>query len=386
MATPLQPVWRLVRESFREAEFLWARWQDALDSSTHTLDDVAFWVERRLEGALDGVALGGQKALEAIVVPAFSARRGRGATVAAQIAIGMGTAGVTALVRALVSARPRRVAALRRGIECATDEQGLALLLRRLSQLPGSAQGAVLEALAFRRAAPPAGLDRLIDRDDASVQRSALRLAATRTDAWADAYIRWGLRRSGPIALEAARAGLLRSMSGVSVIAQQLVAAKVEGSDALLPLLALAGGEKALRLVLHRLDRGDRCRAAFDALACIGTIPAADACAQRLGDPEQGPLAEDALRAISGIEVDGDALESAWQRGRDGLQARTRYARGRPFDPRALPSMLETDTTRRRHALASDLARRTAGTVQIATTTWTAVQRTQLERARARAS
>jgi uncharacterized protein (TIGR02270 family) len=387
MATALQPVWRLVRESFREAEFLWARWQDALDSPSHTLDDVAFWVERRLAGAIDGVALGGPRALETILMPALFARRDRRATVAAHIAVGMGAEAVVAVARALRNATPQRVDALRRGIECSTDERGLVLLLRYLAELPGPAQAALLEALAFRRAAPPQGLDALIDRDHADVRRSALRLAATRPEDWADAYIRWGLAQPEAIAVEAARAGLLRGMSGTSIVAQRLVAAGAHGSDELLTLLGLAGGDAALRLVMQRLDRGDRCRHAFEALACIGTVEAADACAARLEHPEQGTLAADALRAIAGIDGPAEeALEQAWTRGRDAFRPRTRYAHGRPFEPRALPSMLETVTTRRRHALASDLARRTRGKVQVATTTWTTVQRGQLASARTLAS
>ena len=38
------PAWDLVTESFSEAVFLWARWEDAMHSPRHTLDDVVYYV------------------------------------------------------------------------------------------------------------------------------------------------------------------------------------------------------------------------------------------------------------------------------------------------------------------------------------------------------
>ena len=73
-AEPLQPLWDIVEESFEEAEFLWGRWECALDAHDRDLDGVSSWVEERLLGALEGVRVAGDAAIESIRSPMTSRR------------------------------------------------------------------------------------------------------------------------------------------------------------------------------------------------------------------------------------------------------------------------------------------------------------------------
>src|SRR4029434_253967 len=60
-ATPFRD---LVDESFDEAAFLWRRWEGELTSLTRNLYEIYSWTEDRLHGALDGVRVGGDAAIE----------------------------------------------------------------------------------------------------------------------------------------------------------------------------------------------------------------------------------------------------------------------------------------------------------------------------------
>ena len=395
------PRWDLIAESFSEAAFLWSRWEDALDSPRHTLDDVVFWVEERLIGALDGVRLGDGAAVEALLVSALTGRRTRRATVAAYLLASRDRAGVAHVVESMTGADPRRLDALRRGLERSLGAQWAQVVTHEIPRLPAAAQAAVLDALAFRRLPLPPGLDAHLARDAPEVQRSGLRLSATMHEPWTEAYIRWGLSQAEPeLQVEAARAATLRGHRGAVERAYELVTGQWPGSEPLLPLCAFASGNRLLPLLQARVAAGDAARETFDALASIGTIEAADVCAAALDTPEQARLAADGLGAITGLDpapppghpqVDDDAsadalllplphaesLRTRWQQARRDYRPRQRYFGGRPFSPASLANALATSTMRRRRLLAWELALRTRGSAHVNTTTWTEVQRRQ---------
>ena len=62
--TVAEPFPDLVDESLDEAAFLWRRWETELTSLTRSLDEIYSWTEDRLHGALDGVRVGGPRAVE----------------------------------------------------------------------------------------------------------------------------------------------------------------------------------------------------------------------------------------------------------------------------------------------------------------------------------
>lgn len=399
---PLPIQWDLVVESFSEASFLWARWEDAMHSPRHTLDDVVHWVEARLQGSIDGVRLGGARALETVLVPALTGPRHRPATVAAHILTSMGRLGIEYVVAAMAAAKPERVRALGLGVAYNPGAQWPSVFVEYLARLPTEAQATMIDAFAVRRWQLPPGMDAHVDRDAKPVQLATLRLAATVRDPWASAYVNWGLQRSDPrLRIEACRSALLRGHADATSRAGELIRAKMPGCEPLLPLVVLGRGERLLPMLQARLEAGDRSRALFDAIACVGTIEAADLCASLLDDPAAARLAADGLRAITGIdptpppgtvrEPDDcprellllplplpDALRAAWQAQRGRYGAHQRHLGGRPFAPEDLHAALVAAPMRRRHTLAAELGMRTAAAAQVTTTTWTRVQRTQL--------
>ncbi len=396
------PAWDLVTESFSEAVFLWARWEDAMHSPRHSLDDVVWWVEERLLGALDGVRFGGQRAFDELLVPALQGRRHRPAIVAAHLLTGMGRAGIEHIVAAMIDATPERLDALRRGIECNPGSQWPNVLAEFAPRLPPDAQAAVLDAFGFRRWPSPPGMDARIDRNARAVQLAALRLSGVVRDAWTAAYVDWGLRRSEPDLLaEATLAAFLRGHPKAIERARELVDARAPRSAELLPLVAISRGEKMLPVLHARLKDDDVARGVFDALTCVGTIDAADACASLLEEPKLQRLAADALRAITGLDPTPPAhtvvepadvpreelllptphpetLREAWAQRRAAMQPRVRHLGGAPFDPASLRTALATTPMRRRHALADELAIAEPAKSRLVTTTWTRVQRAQL--------
>ena len=230
---------------------------------------------------------------------------------------------------------------------------------------------------------------------------AGLRLAATVNQPWALPYIEWGLPRSDPaLHVAAAHAGLLRGVADAPGVAQQAISRRSPGSDALLPLFAVARGDRLMPILITRVQAGDTTREIFDALACIGTVTAADTCAAVLHRPDQARLAADGLHAITGVDArpppspgepppaprdqlllpapDPDRMRAAWAEIRPHFHAGHRYHGGRPFAPSAIPSMLHSSPTRRRNLLGSELTLRSQGTAFVTTRTWTAVQRAQL--------
>ena len=396
------PAWDLVTESFSEAVFLWARWEDAMHSPSHTLDDVVWWVEERLLGALDGVRFGGQRAFDELLVPALQGRRHRPATIAAHLLTGMGRAGVEHIVAAMIDAPPERLVALRRGIECNPGSQWPNVLAEFAPRLPPDAQAVVLDAFAYRRWPSPPGMDARIDRNARAVQLAALRLSGVVRDAWTAAYVDWGLRRAEPdLIAEATLAAFLRGHPRALERARELVDARAPRSSELLPLVAISRGEKMLPVLHARLKDAEVERGVFDALACIGTVDAADACATLLDHPKLQRLAADALRAITGLDptppahtviepVDipraelllptphPETLREAWSQQRNAMQPRVRHLGGTLFDPATLRAALASAPMRRRHALADELALAVPSKSRLVTTTWTRVQRAQL--------
>ena len=296
------PQWDLVKESFREAAFLWARWEDALDSPLHTLDDVVRCVERRLVGALDGVRVGGRRAIDELLIPALSGRRHYEATVAVHILGALGRSELGHVIAAFMQVPDDRLVALRRGLECCNAEWPHVLALS-LASMRAEAQAALLDAFAFRRFPLPPGVDGGLSRSSTSVQAAGLRLAATVNQPWAVPYIEWGLPRSDPMLhVAAAAAGMLRAHPDAPARAQEAITRRSPGSDVLLPLFAIARGDRLMPILLARVQAGDATREVFDALACIGTVTAADTCAAVLHRPDQARLAADGLHAITGVD------------------------------------------------------------------------------------
>src|SRR5580704_1008471 len=118
MSVQVQPLAHLIDESFEEAAFLWSRWEADLASISRNLDEVWSWTEDRLSGALDGVRLAPDAALERLVETAVSAGKPLELTVCGHVLANAAAPGARALLlRSLSAATGRQLRALMRGIE-----------------------------------------------------------------------------------------------------------------------------------------------------------------------------------------------------------------------------------------------------------------------------
>ena len=124
--TVAEPFPDLVDESLDEAAFLWRRWETELTSLTRSLDEIYSWTEDRLHGALDGVRVGGPRAVEA-------ATKELGSEETDRIAVGTAILGsITepgapeAIAAALKTAEGKRLDAMLRGLELLGVRSGAA--------------------------------------------------------------------------------------------------------------------------------------------------------------------------------------------------------------------------------------------------------------------
>jgi hypothetical protein len=220
---PPPPDWDIVVECFREAEFLWGRWEHALDSHRHTLDDVDHWVEERLLGAIDGTVVGGARAIDELLVPALAAKRPREASAAAFALACAGPSGFEPLMRALAELPAAKLDAVARGMELTRDRGDPMRWWSRVPRLPPAGQAAMLRIYAYRQLPAPPETDQMIDRGASEVQLACLQLAATTRAAWAHPYIEWGLRRSSPaLRAAAAWAGMIQGVKDAKAVAAEL--------------------------------------------------------------------------------------------------------------------------------------------------------------------
>ena len=414
------PMWDLVEESLDEAEFLWRQWEAALSTHNRDLGGVRFWVEERLLGSLDGVRAGGTAAYDSLVVPALEAEDPFRVMAAAYIlAVAGDHQGVEALVAAVGEAKIDRLSIFRRALELApagvvinhvepalaktTSTEVAAMLLdvasfqqrdtsERARRAAGDAhpllQAAGLRALRSSRADP--GLD-LVERQLGSTDRS-VRQAAIET-------------------------GLLAGSPAAWACCRQLAHKPEPGSGRMLLLLAMLGTDADLPTLVALLGDAGAKKEALFALGFAGTRMAAHTCLEAAKDEALAKLAGEAFCAIVGLDLvkegmvlsdpappdepvpfeeedlDADLVATPedllprpdpkrlavwWEGHRRLFGENQRYIGGARADVARLESALEHGPTRRRHAIAAELAVRSGGRYRVETRAFSADQQRQM--------
>ena len=415
--------WHLVEESLDEAEFLWTRWETFLDSPALSLAKVDFWVEQRLRGALDGVRVAGDAAIEPLLEPALASDTPGRIAAAAYVLASLATPrALTLLTRAIESFAGPSLDAVRRGAERCDNARVLPSLVPLLRTGSSQAQAAVLDIHVARGVdAGAAGVTALLASADPLVRAAALR-AARFCPSISTEQLAFALDAAEPeVAVAAIETSLWRgSADAWEVCLRSLTpSAAAVPYRSLAPVLAMSGSARAERRLYQLLDCEPLQRDLAFALSYSGRVEAAEACLTLMRAKHVVKLAADAFCFITGLDLgamglvapepepptapdsDEDDLDANlvpslddalpmprveevadwWRQHKPKLEPNARYVRGQFCDSRALRQTLAEGPARHRHELARELALRSRGTYRVATRALAHEQRRQLAHA-----
>ena len=415
--SPVLPVfWEIVDESMGEAEFLWRRWESALVAAGMNVAGVETWIEDRLLGAIDGLVVAGDAGIERIVGPALDSDDLCRVSAASHAMLLTGD--TRGFVSHFVDASAEKRAAMRRGMELVAHPH-VEGALRELTAHPSDkVRAAALDAASFGGHFLPIDFGAWYS-DAPALQRSAvihLREAPPKVQ---DAWIDHALSRLGPGAQSAAaETALLIGHPGGLPACRELAVAQIAPSDDMLLLLAILGSDADHRHVTDAVAKPERRRAAIWALGFAGGRQSAAASIDLLAEGTEVKLAAESFCAITGLNLaaegmvapepperdepvafededldadlgpgpDDDLLQPDvpavlrwWSRNQGRFEDKVRYLDGLPKSFESLQHALEVGPMRRRHAIAAELAVRTAGRYRVRTSDFVGRQRSQMD-------
>ncbi|MFP2930449.1 TIGR02270 family protein [Pyxidicoccus sp. 3LG] len=410
----------ILEEHLDEASFHWGRWERALLSPTHDLEETAEQ-EERLLAHLDGLAEAGPAAGPLLLdaLDSGEAPRISAATFALLAARKDGIDEVLGRLRTgPAEARP----ALARALEL-VDRQGLdARLVSLLDTASPEVMALVLETLMARDAVPEAQVARLLTHESPAVRRAALDASTVLPARTVTPELLVPSLASANAGVRAAaiEAGLVRGMrTALAACREQTGANGIEALEAM-SLLALGGSESDVELLVNATQVPARRSGALWALGFSGRPLAAETCLRWMEDDAVAAMAGEAFSAITGLKLAGpyalppreereepipleeealdadlvprpedglprpeaQAIRDWWTQHRVHFHPGTRYLDGQPLDAEALLNALERGPMRRRHLLARELALRSRGTLRVRTRVLCQRQRAELTRAR----
>jgi uncharacterized protein (TIGR02270 family) len=410
------PIWRLVEDSLDEAEYLWRRWEAELSTHARDLQGLSLWVEERLLGSLDGVRVGGDRAIEALLQPALAAEDPFRATAAAYVLASEPLSAAFEALTRTMGGGAVEMARLRRAVELVHSDLLLHRLERALSPVSPTVLAARIDAHAFQGRAPGNIVSEGLDSGEPFVSAAALRALRFDRARGAGLSVR-ALGSSSPALVEAGmETGLILGEPDAWAYCQHAAGQPVRAPQARL-LVALLGKEHRQRLLFDALGSEVTRREALFALGFAGTRQAAVACLEVMQDAALAALAGEAFCAITGLDLeqpgwvipppegpeepveleaedlDADLVPTPddflpvpdvarvldwWRANQARFTTGQRYLRGEPLDFRRLYAALHTEPMRRRPAIAQELAVRTQGAFQLQTRAFSSEQRLTL--------
>ena len=424
--TTAEPYWDLVEQSLEEAAFFWKRWEGDLESLTRSLDDVWSWTEDRLQGALDGVRVAGEKIAE-VTEAALHGKDHAAITAAAHVlAAGTPTRAREALATAVRNAKGIPLLAMVRGIEAAALDGSFAPVTTVLASAGPEHSAALCRIKRFRRVSAGREATDALQSGVPHLQAEALRsLAYVADPSIAARHIAWGLKSDDREVRRAAiETGIRRGEPVAWQAAVQLAEERSAACAPFLASLAALGSPQEQQLVIGALREPALQRAGLFALAYIGTAEAVDICLVGMRDGKLARSAGEAYCAITGAELvrDGltlpepaeapspppleddrldanlvpaaadqwplpnlDAVRGHWQSIQRQFGRGVRHWRGHPAGPEGLAAALERGPMHRRADLALELAVRTGGKYDLETRAFAHAQRSMMQAARSRA-
>lgn len=423
MSAQVQPLAHLIDESFEEAAFLWSRWEADLASVSRNLDQVWTWTEDRLSGALDGVRLAPDAALERLVETAVSAGKSLELTVCGQVLADAPAPRARALLaQTLSAATGTQLRALMRGIEVAKLNGSFAPVSKLLSRHSPEHAAALAGLKAFRRAALGDELQRAFESNVSELQVQALRAARQLPKQYVAAWVDTGLKAQDPaVRLAAMETGIRHQIP--NAWRESLSALRGKGGTAasLAPLVAMLGRESEHETIYSLLGEPALQRAGLWSLGSIGTVDAASYCIAALKHPKLARMAAEAYCAITGADLardrmsmpepdeptpsfeaedldanlvptpeqqwplpNPDALRKHWSERQSRFHKGVRYVRGQPTSLEVLMCAMETAPMLRRPDYAFELFVRSEGKYDVEPRTTRATQRSMMAVGRTR--
>jgi uncharacterized protein (TIGR02270 family) len=424
--TTAEPYWDLIEQSLEEAAFFWKRWDSDLASLTRSLDEVWTWTEDRLQGALDGVRVAGEKVVAATDV-ALRGKDTAAITAAAHVLAAQTPARAReALATAVRNAKGKSLVAMTRGIETAVLDGSFAPVTAVLASAGPEHSAALCRIKRFRRVSPGAEVTDALQSGLPHLQAEALRsLTHAAEPSLAARHIAWGLKSDDRMVRGAAiETGILRAEPAAWQAAVQLAEERNPACAPLLSALAALGSPEEQQLVIGALREPSLQQAGLFAIAYIGTPEAVEICLAGMRDEKLARCAGEAYCAMTGAELardslarpepadgpspprleddrldanlvptaaeqwplpDLDAVGRHWESVRQQYSRGVRHWRGRPAGLEGLATAIERGPMLRREDLARELAVRTAGKYDLETRAFAHVQRSMMQAARSRA-
>lgn len=411
----------LVDESLDEATFLWRRWENELSSPTRNLDEVWFWTEDRLHGALDGVRVGGAGAIDFATKGLHSDDASRVAVSAGLLASSTEPRATEAIVEALGAAVGEQLRAMVRGLELLGSSPALRASAAVLAERGPAFAGALCRLKAFRRAALGDEMATAFRSDAPDTQIDAIRatfhLPPGHVDEWILAALRSG---DASVRSAAVETGVCRGSKDAWDTAVRLARQADVNAGPALKLLAMLGKAEEHEIVYAALPIPELQLSAIWALGHIGTVRAAEACVAGMryeklarasgeaycwitgADLSRDHLAaEETLPEVPSLENDDldanlvpspeslwplpnpDAVRRHWLAALPGFAADVRHIHGRPATEAALLTMVETGPMLRRPDLALNLRAKTRGGYDVETRAFRPRQRHMMAAGRA---
>lgn len=411
-------IWDIVEEGLDEAEFLSLRWSRAMASPAFTIFEVAEGPEERLMAQLDAVAIGGLETVDRLLVPALESEEPARVGAAVLALCRIPDAPVDGALELLQEAQAECAAAAARAFGLSghpSAEKALAALLERDDPKVAVAAAG---ALVLRGAPPGSLLDRLLSNESPGVRAVALR-AMRGADQWCRDQIRHALDSGAPeVRMAAVETGLVLGLQSAWRVAQALARSRGPAAGGALRLLAMSGEVVDAITIEEALARDELRPAAIWALGLLGTRRAAERCLEFLSSAELGGLAGEAFCGITGLEItqrirakkppeeeeeeeedegpvgkdEGceahlapsaledlprlapEAVTEWWREARGRFDQNARYIQGVPLSFETLRQAFARASTRRRRAMALELAVRSCGTYRTETERWAVEQ------------
>ncbi|GHG78615.1 TIGR02270 family protein [Comamonas sp. JC664] len=395
--------WAIPERHLAEGAFLWARLENIVRSSRHTLED-AVEQEQRLRAHIDGLLIGGHAVATRLLKPALEEEDAPLVATAATVLL-LQEAQVAVVLGLLREGTEFQHQSLRKALERCEREDLEARLAVLPASLPDSARAAVLEVQALRGWDAGAALLPALKSESPEVTAAALR-AARATPTRVEPRMIHTLLDSPSLEVRDAALALGVALGSRSALrrCQQLVAQQAPGSRRAMEWLALSGEPSDLEalLALTRIP-ALRCDAVW-ALGFSGRVSVAEAALAWMRDEDLrfARLASEAFSAITGLELEGvyrrelaeeeadipleaedldadltpspeedlpaadaDRVAAWWAEARKRFDAQGRYLRGKPFSAPVLQEALRQEPMRRRHVLAQEALVRSRGTQRL---------------------
>jgi uncharacterized protein (TIGR02270 family) len=416
----MAPFRDLVDESFGEAVFLWRRWEGELSSPTRNLLEVWSWTEDRLHGALDGVRVDREAALDLATQALSSDDSDRLTVAAALLASSTDQAATDMVVAALNGADGRTLRALARGLELVGSNQALRAAATALIATPVGA-GALCRLKAFRRVVPGDEVIVAFQSGMPEAQVEAMRAARLASSGSSEKWIAAGLDSSHAdvryAAVESGRyLGIERSRKAATHTASELN----RDSAPYLKLLAMFGTIEEHEIIYAALRTPDLQTPAIWALGHIGTARAVEACLAGMRHENLARASGEAYCWITGADLvrdglaakeatvdappfeqdnldanlvpspealwplpDVEAVRRHWSGRRTAFAESVRHVHGQPVTTETLMTMVESGPMLRRPDLVFELRVKTLGKYDVEPRAFSARQRQMMAASRA---